>query len=250
MVQCGKSWVVIVLLLKPQLSSRFWSEFGPCCGGIGVTGMSTTPLISSVISGGIFVMGLVVAGTLVDYREAERAPTDVAASLYALLRETEAMNPIWGKPDMAAARARMIAVVTSLRADIASGNTRECQAAIEELSQTLEELEVYRCSRKLHRPAAFGAGHAPQSGAAGIPHPARGVPALGQGHDHEHCGHHYADLAVHRYGRPAGVLGDRRLSGLLLSSTCCGCCMSSTSRSRPVTSAPRTMSVCSCSPNL
>ncbi|MFO1155660.1 MAG: hypothetical protein U1E43_02270 [Rhodospirillales bacterium] len=109
--------------------------------GIGVTGMSTTPLISSVISGGIFVMGLVLAGTLVDYRDAERAPTDVAASLYALLRETEAMNRIWGKPDMATARARLIAVVTALRADITSGNTRECQAAIENLSPTLEELE-------------------------------------------------------------------------------------------------------------
>jgi hypothetical protein len=65
---------------------------------IGVTGMSTTPLISSVISGGIF-------------------------------------------PDMAAARTRLIAIVTSLRADITGGNTRECQAAIENLSQTLEELE-------------------------------------------------------------------------------------------------------------
>ena len=108
---------------------------------VGVTGMSTTPLISSVISGGIFVMGLVLAGTLVDYRDAERAPTDLAASLYALLRETEAINRVWGKPDMAAARARMIAVVTSLRADITSGNTRECQAAIEDLSPTLEELE-------------------------------------------------------------------------------------------------------------
>ena len=53
---------------------------------VGVTGMSTTPLISSVISGGIFVMGLVVAGTLVEYRDAERAPTDLAGSLYALLR--------------------------------------------------------------------------------------------------------------------------------------------------------------------
>ena len=107
----------------------------------GVTGMSTTPLISSVISGGIFVMGLVLAGTLVDYRDAERAPTDLAASLYALLRETEAINRVWGKPDMVAARARMIAVVTSLRADITSGSTRECQAAIEDLSPTLEELE-------------------------------------------------------------------------------------------------------------
>lgn len=108
---------------------------------VGATGMSTTPLISSVISGGIFVMGLVLAGTLVDYRDAERAPTDLAASLYALLRETEAIHRVWGKPDMVAARARMIAVVTSLRADITSGNTRECQAAIEDLSPTLEELE-------------------------------------------------------------------------------------------------------------
>ena len=123
--------VIVVILIGVR--ALLWA--------IGVTGMSTTPLISSVISGGIFVMGLVVAGTLVDYRDAERAPTDVAGSLYALLRETEAMNRIWGKPDMAAARARMIAVVTSLRADITSGNTRECQAAIEDLSQTLEELE-------------------------------------------------------------------------------------------------------------
>jgi hypothetical protein len=123
----------LIVLILIGVRALLWS--------IGVTGMSTTPLISSVISGGIFVMGLVVAGTLVDYRDAERAPTDVAASLYTLLRETEAMNRIWGKPDMAAARARFIAVVTSLRADISSGNTRECQAAIEDLSQTLEELE-------------------------------------------------------------------------------------------------------------
>jgi hypothetical protein len=122
--------IVVVLIGARAL---LWSS--------GVTGMTTTPLLSSVISGGIFVMGLVLAGTLVDYRDAERAPTDVAASLYALLRETEAMNRIWGKPDMAAARARMIAIVTSLRADITSGNTRECQAAIEDLSPTLEELE-------------------------------------------------------------------------------------------------------------
>ena len=125
--------VIVVLLVG--LRALLWV--------IGVTGMSTTPLISSVISGGIFVMGLVLAGTLVDYRDAERAPTDIAASLYALLRETEAMNRIWGKPDMVAARARLISVVTSMRADITNGATRECQAAIEDLSQTLEELEEF-----------------------------------------------------------------------------------------------------------
>jgi hypothetical protein len=108
---------------------------------LGVTGMSTTPLASSVIGGGIFVMGLVVAGTLGDYRDAERAPTDVAAGLYALLREGQSMNRVWGKPDLAALRERLIAVVTTLRSDINTGNTRDCQAAIEDLSESLVELE-------------------------------------------------------------------------------------------------------------
>jgi hypothetical protein len=108
---------------------------------LGITGMSTTPLASSIIGGGVFVMGLVVAGTLSDYRDAERAPTDIAAGLYALLREAEAMNKVWGKPNLEALRSRLIAVVTSLRSDINAGNTRDCQDAVEELSDSLLELE-------------------------------------------------------------------------------------------------------------
>ena len=52
---------------------------------LGVTGMSPSPLASSIVAGGVFVMGLVVAGTLSDYRDAERAPTDLAAGLYSIL---------------------------------------------------------------------------------------------------------------------------------------------------------------------
>jgi hypothetical protein len=108
---------------------------------LGITGMSTTPLASSIIGGGVFVMGLVVAGTLSDYRDAERAPTDIAAALYALLRESEAMNKVWGKPVLESLRSRLIAVVTTLRSDINAGNTRDCQAAVEEISESLLELE-------------------------------------------------------------------------------------------------------------
>jgi hypothetical protein len=108
---------------------------------VGVTGMSVSPLASSIIGGGIFVMGLVIAGTLADYRDAERAPTDVAAGLYALLREAESLHRIWGKPNLDALRERLVAVVMALRSDINAGNTRECQAAIEELSESLVEME-------------------------------------------------------------------------------------------------------------
>jgi hypothetical protein len=86
-------------------------------------------------------MGLVVAGTLSDYRDAERAPTDLAAGLYAILREAESFERAWGKPNLSLLRERLIAVVTTLRSDINAGNTRDCQAAIEEVSESLLELE-------------------------------------------------------------------------------------------------------------
>jgi hypothetical protein len=108
---------------------------------LGLEGISTSPLTSSIVAGGVFVMGLVVAGTLSDYRDAERAPTDLAAGLYAFLREAESFEKVWGKPDLRALRERLIAVVTTLRSDINTGNTRDCQAAIEELGASLLELE-------------------------------------------------------------------------------------------------------------
>jgi len=108
---------------------------------LGVEGIGTSPLTSSIVAGGVFVMGLVVAGTLSDYRDAERAPTDLAAGLHAFLREAESFEKVWGKPDMRVLRERLIAVVTTLRSDINTGNTRDCQAAVEELSESLLELE-------------------------------------------------------------------------------------------------------------
>jgi ABC-type multidrug transport system fused ATPase/permease subunit len=48
---------------------------------------------------------------------------------------------VWGKPDLRVLRERLIAVVTTLRSDFNTGNSRDCQAAIEDLSDTLLELE-------------------------------------------------------------------------------------------------------------
>jgi hypothetical protein len=107
----------------------------------GVDGMSLSPLTSSIVAGGVFVMGLVVAGTLSDYKDADRAPSDLATELYAILRECESMHAVWGKPDMGVLRNRLIGVVTTLRADIDAGDTRECQQAIEDLSESFLELE-------------------------------------------------------------------------------------------------------------
>jgi hypothetical protein len=108
---------------------------------LGADGMSLSPLTSSIVAGGVFVMGLVVAGTLSDYKDADRAPADLATELYAILRECESINAVWGTPGMGFLRQRLIAVVTTLQADIDAGNTRACQQAIEDLSESFLELE-------------------------------------------------------------------------------------------------------------
>lgn len=64
----------------------------------GIHGMDSSPLASSIIGGGTFVMGLVISGTLSDYRDAQRAPSDIAGSLYVLMREAESMEQVWGRP--------------------------------------------------------------------------------------------------------------------------------------------------------
>jgi hypothetical protein len=88
---------------------------------LGVEGMAPTALVSSIIGGGVFVMGLVIAGTLSDYKDAERAPTDLAAGLHAILREAESMHQVWRLPDMRRLRDRLVEVVSALRRDIDAG---------------------------------------------------------------------------------------------------------------------------------
>jgi hypothetical protein len=108
---------------------------------LGVEGIAPTTLASSIVGGGIFVMGLVIAGTLSDYKDAERAPTDLAAGLYSILRESESMHRVWGKPNLPKLRDRLVAIVDALRRDIDTGTTRECQEAVEALSESFLEME-------------------------------------------------------------------------------------------------------------
>jgi hypothetical protein len=110
------------------------------CWALGLEGLSPTAGSAAVITGSLF-LGLVVLGALSDYRDARRAPTELATALYCILREAESMRSVWGAPDVSALRRRLIAVVRSLRADIEDGVTRTCQAAIDDLTGTFEELD-------------------------------------------------------------------------------------------------------------
>src|SRR5215211_3288329 len=67
----GQTRLIVLGIVAAKLAiSAFSLEF-----------ISISPLFTSVLAGGVFVLGLIVAGTLSDYKEAERVPADLTAAL-------------------------------------------------------------------------------------------------------------------------------------------------------------------------
>ncbi len=99
------------------------------------------PLYSSVVAGGIFVLGLLVAGTMADYKEAERMPAEIVAALEAINEDCWSIAQDKPAFDLPGLRQRLLNVVAALRADLAHPGTRECLESVNGLSQAFVELE-------------------------------------------------------------------------------------------------------------
>lgn len=98
------------------------------------------PLYGSVVAGGIFVLGLLVAGTMADYKEAERTPAEIVAALEAVHEDSRSIARLKPEFDLGALRQRLLAITVSLRTDLMHG-TREGLTAVNDLSESFVELE-------------------------------------------------------------------------------------------------------------
>jgi hypothetical protein len=68
-------WVVPLMLVKGLLAY------------FGEPTIELNALLTSIIGGSIFVLGFILAGTLADYKEAERIPAEVASAIESLLED-------------------------------------------------------------------------------------------------------------------------------------------------------------------
>lgn len=100
------------------MSSPFWHKYHlnarilPIIGVIGVTKyllLSTdwqplplSALVTAAVSADVFLLGFLIAGSLPDYKEAERLPSEIAASIDALVDESLILQ--LNKPDRPEAR--------------------------------------------------------------------------------------------------------------------------------------------------
>ena len=103
--------------------------------------ITLSPLFTSVVAGGLFVMGIIVAGTLADYKESERMPAEITAALANIHEDCIWMKASKEAFDLSRLRSALGDVVTTFRQDLADASSRKCLAAIDQLSQSFMELE-------------------------------------------------------------------------------------------------------------
>ena len=127
----GQTALVVAGLVAVKMAVHF--------GGLEF--ISLSPLYTSVVAGCIFVIGLLVAGTLADYKEAERYPAEIRAALENILQDGIAIRAWKGAFDVDRLRASLDAVVDSLLGDLSDPRSRSTLPAIEALSASFLEME-------------------------------------------------------------------------------------------------------------
>src|SRR6266545_1691792 len=131
----GKVALQTVLILPILLAARYGVERADW------QFITPSTLLSAVVSGGIFVVALVVAGTLTDYKESERVPAEIVGALSSILTDARAWKK--GKPafDLAGLERRAQNVLATFRSDLQSPGSRTCLDAINSLSESFAEMD-------------------------------------------------------------------------------------------------------------
>jgi hypothetical protein len=93
------------------------------------------------VAGGIFVIGLLVAGTLADYKEAERMPAEIMAALENIHEDGVSIQQIYQDFDMTRLRQRLAALIGAVLYDLGANGSRRGLTAVNELSASFVEME-------------------------------------------------------------------------------------------------------------
>ena len=104
--------------------------------------ISLSPLFTSVLAGGVFVLGLIVAGTLADYKEAERVPAEITAALTNIHDDCAAFKQAFPDFDLERLEDTEVHIVASFLDDLAADtdSTRTLEA-INDLNAMFLELD-------------------------------------------------------------------------------------------------------------
>jgi hypothetical protein len=100
-----------------------------------------SPLFTSIVAGGIFIVSIVLAGTLADYKEAEKLPAEIAAAIESIHAEGCYVRGTHAEFDLGTLGQTLTNVVSALRNDLATQGARTAIGRLSELSGSFLEME-------------------------------------------------------------------------------------------------------------
>jgi hypothetical protein len=103
--------------------------------------ISISPLFTSVLAGGVFVLGLIVAGTLSDYKEAERVPAELTAALTNIHDDAAAFEQAFPDLDLERLEDNLVRIVGAFQHDLGDDRSTQALDAINELNVTFLEFD-------------------------------------------------------------------------------------------------------------
>lgn len=98
-------------------------------------------LHGSVISGTIFVIGFILSATIRDYKEAERIPAEVAATLENMYEDVVSIKKNYPDFDLDAYQTQLQKVAKSLSADLRNSKSHTARLQLHELNQLNAQME-------------------------------------------------------------------------------------------------------------
>ncbi len=100
------------------------------------------PLYTSIVAGGIFLFGLILASTLSDYKEGEKIPAEIAAACENIYREGVEVKQTRKGFDLGALCRTLLAILAGFKEDLKDTASRQALAALDGLSASFLEMDA------------------------------------------------------------------------------------------------------------
>ena len=128
----GQTGLIVLGIVAAKLAiSAFSLEF-----------ISISPLFTSVLAGGVFVLELIVAGTLSDYKEAERVPAELTAALTNIHDDAAAFKQAFPDLDLERLEDNLVRIVGAFQHDLGDDRFTQALDAINELNVSFLEFDL------------------------------------------------------------------------------------------------------------
>lgn len=103
--------------------------------------INISPLFTSVIAGGIFIISIILSGTIADYKESEKLPTEMSSAVESIYQEGLYVSRSHKDFNLKRLRTSLVSILTSFKTDLEAHNSRAALAPLANLSDSFLEME-------------------------------------------------------------------------------------------------------------